>query len=915
MNKILKAIMCTALCGTVAIASAACGCNKDPDPDATQQYDPENRPLFLSIGAVDGNFNPFFYTSLTDGQVVSMTQSALITTEVRKNASGNDEVIPVADDDHPTIAKDFTIKYFTKDGVETLDSKNAKDGGKTEYEFLIKKGMKYADGTEITIKDVLFNFYVYLDPAYTGSNTMYSVDIQGLLAYQENNDLLEDGDGSQAYLDEANADARVERIFNWSYNNEGELGAEGEADIAVVKKLFKEELESDWTSNATSWAVNYETNYNFQHAWEAYLFMEGAISAQKGTRTSNNTTYDLRVDANGNWLDPDTEAYKNGTTLTWLDPWHEKAEADPNNDHWSKTGADHIIKAIQDATTAEKIAQKKADLGCTDEQAYEELTKSWCINDYLYVNKTQDNTIWEVVTQWGTAQTAYRYFVADEHGKRTSGSPNPRHYISGIQTKQVTKFGETGKEYELDGTYDVFKIVINEIDPAAIWQFGVSIAPLNYYSGTWHEKDYVAGFNGHENGGKGPNGQVPCFGLEKDNINFLNEVVKDTNKNGVPVGAGAYAASTSTGGTDPKATSRSKFNNNGIIYYERNPYFGTMGSGIENAKIKYLRYRVVDEDKIIASLLSGDIDYGEPNATPQNNTRIEQSSDTLASVTYRTNGYGYVGVNAGKVPDVNVRRIIMGVMNTADAIKYYGASLATNIHRSMSVTSWAYPNVNSFKSEISQFKKYTASDITDYLTKNGYEMKNGVLTSKTNPNETLTYTFTIAGANADHPAYTMFKDAAELLNNAGFKITVSTDANALMELTRGGLQVWAAAWSAGVDPDMYQVYHMDSNATSVLNWGYDVIKKKSSEYPFEWSTIQALSAKIEEARATDDKDERKEIYASCLDMVMDLAVELPVYQRNDLCVYNKTIIDPASLNQNYNCYNGLINNIWEVNYL
>ena len=39
--------------------------------------------------------------------------------------------------------------------------------GRTEYEFLIKKDIKFSDGTTLTIKDVLFNMYVYLDPAYT----------------------------------------------------------------------------------------------------------------------------------------------------------------------------------------------------------------------------------------------------------------------------------------------------------------------------------------------------------------------------------------------------------------------------------------------------------------------------------------------------------------------------------------------------------------------------------------------------------------------------------------------------------------------------------------------------------------------------------------------------------------------------
>ena len=34
------------------------------------------------------------------------------------------------------------------------------------------------------MKDVLFNLYVYLDPAYYGSATIYSTDIVGLMEYR-----------------------------------------------------------------------------------------------------------------------------------------------------------------------------------------------------------------------------------------------------------------------------------------------------------------------------------------------------------------------------------------------------------------------------------------------------------------------------------------------------------------------------------------------------------------------------------------------------------------------------------------------------------------------------------------------------------------------------------------------------------
>ena len=179
----------------------------------------------------------------------------------------------------------------------------------------------------------------------------------------------------------------------------------------------------------------------------------------------------------------------------------------------------------------------------------------------------------------------------------------------------------------------------------------------------------------------------------------------------------------------------------------------------------------------------------------------------------------------------------------------------------------------------------------------------------------LEITFTIAGESKDHPAYQMFIDARDFLNECGFDITISTDATALRKLATGGLAVWAAAWSSTVDPDLYQVYHKDSKATSIKNWGYETIfADNTTQFTYEKGIINDLSDMIEAARETLDKSERKGIYAEALDLIMELAVELPTYQRKDLVVYNKDVIDPATLNQNPSAYEGVYDRLWEVDY-
>ena len=179
----------------------------------------------------------------------------------------------------------------------------------------------------------------------------------------------------------------------------------------------------------------------------------------------------------------------------------------------------------------------------------------------------------------------------------------------------------------------------------------------------------------------------------------------------------------------------------------------------------------------------------------------------------------------------------------------------------------------------------------------------------------LKYTFTIAGEETDHPAFNAMLHAREVLNECGFQITVTTDSNALKKLSTGDLTVWAAAWGSTIDPDMYQVDHKESTATSVLNWGYkQILNDTSGKYAVEQELIDQLSELIESARKTDDKMERARDYSDALDIVMQLAIELPTYQRKDLFAYNTKKIDASTFTpiSELSPFKGLTSELWNV---
>ena len=179
----------------------------------------------------------------------------------------------------------------------------------------------------------------------------------------------------------------------------------------------------------------------------------------------------------------------------------------------------------------------------------------------------------------------------------------------------------------------------------------------------------------------------------------------------------------------------------------------------------------------------------------------------------------------------------------------------------------------------------------------------------------LKVTFTIAGSSLqDHPTYKVFRDAAALLNSLGWDVEVVCDTQALTKINTGSLEVWAAAWSSALDPDMYQVYHKDSTATSTLAWGYNYLKNSGTAE--ELDILDTLSDLIDDARSTNDKAQRSELYQQAMEQVLELAIELPVYQRSVLYAFNSKVINADTLpaESEMNPYSSPLDRIWEIEF-
>ena len=843
-KRILCAVFCLAmLIGTVALFG--CDNNKTENTEKPDAF-------VVMTENLDGLFNPFFATSANDSTIVAMTQIAMLSAGYK-----NGEVTVSYGDDEAVVVKDYDIVRNEADDTTT-------------YTFVIKNNIKFSDGEPLTMEDVLFNMYVYLDPVYTGSSTMYSTDIVGLKEYRGPEDAIKTAANNRAndrikelinlYMQvgktqtqgaySASYDDMVAAISKHTPSNGYKkaistdpstvTNAQLLADYELTLKLFREELAKDYAAAKENFTEEpYKSHPEFQDEVFCFMFLEGFVEVEFAKNASGK----------------------------------------------------------EDKTKIEKLTPQYNQSVVKDKES--------AIN-YVY-NQETENGLNRILTMWATATELRTQYVgkATEVIMAESSNIQPDN-ISGIVSlghntdmTSVTVGNKTyavAQEHNADGTpknaneYDVLQITIEGVDPKAIWNFAFTVAPQHYYA-----PGYEVDIENNK------------FGLEPRSFDFMRDVIQSTRNVKIPMGAGPYKA-TDRNNSDNPATG--DFFSNNIVYFKRNDNF-LMGQ----PKIEKLRYLVVSASNAIAALESGEVHYISPQYTQYNIGKLnELESQGIKKMSTDQLGYGYIGINAGKVTDINLRKAIMCAMDTSRSLEYYSPKTAENIYWPMSTVSWAYPKDEDGNPDRINNHDYPAVKFDDASAKakiQYYMDQAGVSAGDSE----LSIKFTIAGANlTDHPTYITFRKAADLLNSMGWDIEVVPDTQALTKLTTGSLAVWAAAWGTTVDPDMYQVYHKNSTATSTLAWGYREILASPATYPEENAILNKLSAVIDDARETEDQEERTELYREAMGYVLDLAIELPVYQRDVLYAYNSNVIDSNSLPSEINPYSSPLDHIWEIEF-
>lgn len=210
-----KRIMSLLLAATlVAGTLAACGSGGDAATEGTTDNAAEqaagtesstqegeaqtgsDTPLVVGYLEFSEKFSPFFQQSVPDMEAVFVTQALLLETD-RSGAV----VMNGAQDGGETIAYNGTD--YTYQSVANLAiTQNADDT--TTYNFKLRDDIVFSDGEPLTADDLIFNLYVYFDPAYDGFNMLNTLPVLGLKNYQNNSTAADNvtADDVNAYLEE-----------------------------------------------------------------------------------------------------------------------------------------------------------------------------------------------------------------------------------------------------------------------------------------------------------------------------------------------------------------------------------------------------------------------------------------------------------------------------------------------------------------------------------------------------------------------------------------------------------------------------------------------------------------------------------------------------------------------------------------
>lgn len=787
----------------------------DTNPTEAPVVEPvynNDTPLVVAYSPFSQKFSPFYADTAYDQDVASMVGLGLMTTDrmggIIYNAIEGE-----------TVNYNGTDYLYTGPADLAVDYDEATDT--TKYTAKLRDDLKFSDGVPVTIDDVIFTYYTYLDPAYVGSTSLSSYDIVGLQNYRTQT---------------------TDEVFAKYAAIADQILADGRGEGYVANDVYTEEL------------------YN------AYW---GTVDKNVATMVASIKDYVIG-------------SYLSDTYAAYAENWVGKTVAEIGENDGLKTAFGMAMWGFGRLNAEDGLFHDAAGLYTWD------LTENF---------PTLENYAEVVVAAYEGDYVAMDAELAGSEGF-DSITGNAKDLLIGEYGPKDEAMGGQGVKY-IEGIKRVddytVEVTVNGYSAPAVYSIlGITITPMHYY-GDESKYDY-------ENG---------KFGFDFGDLSKVKALTE------VPMGAGPYIF----------VEYKDK-----VVTFKANPYWYK-----GEPKIKEIQFKETTSAEVATALSTGDADAGEMTGSRTRfeevasfNSNGEITGDVITTSKVDNLGYGYIGINADNVnvagvPDSAESKALRKALATILAVyrnvaydSYYGEA-ASVIQYPISNTSWAAPQASDpgykvafsvdaagndiYTADMSEEQRYEAAKAAalTWFEAAGYTVEDGKVTAAPEGAK-LTYEVIIPGdGQGDHPSFTVLTMAKAALEELGIELIINdpADSNVLWDaLDAGTHELWCAAWGSTIDPDMYQVYH-----------GNNIVGKGGTDSNHYHINDEELNELIMEARTSDDQAFRKATYKQCLDIIVDWAVEIPAYQRQNCVVFSTQRINIDTLTPDITTFWGWMNDI------
>lgn len=273
---VLAVVMCFGLfagCGEEAASSAA----------STAEA-AEGSTLVASASGFESKFSPFFASAADDQDIADMVTLYLMGSD----RVGNPVLNGIEGETRSYNGTDYT--YTGPANIVITENAD----GTVYYDITMREDIVFSDGTPADIDDVIFGIYVYADPTYDGSTTLYSFPIEGMEEYRS---------GMDTKFNLITAAGRDNTDFSlWTEEEQTALWA----DLDQAGAKFAQEIvdycvangyneEGDVAGAAANWAFDgLAADATVEDFWammdEAYA---GDYASLSGTESAGSTLFDL----------------------------------------------------------------------------------------------------------------------------------------------------------------------------------------------------------------------------------------------------------------------------------------------------------------------------------------------------------------------------------------------------------------------------------------------------------------------------------------------------------------------------------------------------------------------------------------------------------------------------------------------